>query len=90
MNEKGVPSGEILSLEAALTQEQAKHRHAIETIQTDDIGVLKLFNPTAKFSKTPGKVETPPPALSQHTEEILIQLGYIKDDVKRMKDKGVI
>ncbi len=90
LNEKGVPSGEILSLEAALNQEQAKHRHAIETIQAEGIGELKLFNPTAKFSKTPGKVETPPPTLSQHTEEILVQIGYTKDDVKRFKEKGVV
>ena len=45
---------------------------------------------TARFSKTPGQIETPPPALSQHTEEILCQLGYSLEEQKALKEKMVI
>lgn len=90
MNAKGIPAGAILSLEDALNAPQIKHRETLQTVHAEGVGDLKLFNMTAKFSKTPGKVETPPPTLSQHTEEILESLGYSKEDVASFREQKVI
>ena len=90
LNDKGIPSGDIVSLEAALTSEQARHRHVIEEVKEEGIGSIKVFNMTAKFSKTPAQIDAPPPRLSAHTEEILKTLGYGQDDMKAFKDKGAI
>lgn len=90
LNTRGVPSGEILSLQEALMQEQVRHRETITTINADGIGELKLFNLTAKFEKTPGEVESPPPTLGQHTEEILLQIGYAKDKIAELKNQGIV
>ncbi len=90
LNKRGIPSGDILSLADALNAPQVKHRETIVTVKEEGIGDIKLFSMSAKFSKTPGKVETPPPRLSAHTEEILTALGYSKDDLKSLKEKGVI
>lgn len=90
LNAKGIPSGEILSLEAALTQPQARHRQVIATVHEPGIGEIKLFNLTAKFSRTPGAIETPPPRLSDHTEAILGELGYSGEDIAALREKGVI
>ena len=90
LNEKGVPSGEILGLEAALTQSQIAHRGAIQTVREPEIGDLKLFSLTAKFSKTPGALESPPPRLGAHNEEIYGALGYGPDQLRALKDKGVV
>lgn len=90
LNEHDVPSGAILSLEKALEQPQICHRKAFETVQAEGIGELKLFNMTAKFDKTPGFVETPPPRLGAHTEEVLKGIGYSLDEVKCLKEKGIV
>jgi len=90
MNAKGVPSGDIVSLEKALSSEQIKHRQTIASVREPQIGEIKVFNLSAKFSKTPASVDTPPPRLSQHTEEILAGLGYTKEDVKKLKEKAVV
>ncbi len=90
LNAKGVPSGEILELEAALTAPQIQHREVVQTIHTEGIGDIQLFNLTAKFEKTPGRVETSPPALSAHTEEVLKQIGYTKGEVADLKNRGVV
>lgn len=90
LNKRGIPSGDILSLENALKAAQIQHRETITTINEQGIGDIKLFNMSAKFSKTPGKVDSPPPRLSAHTEEILTGLGYSKDDMNTLKEKGVI
>lgn len=90
LNGKGVPSGEILSLEEALNQEQIKHRNAISEIETPGIGKIKVFNLTAKFDKTNGDVDAPPPLLSEHTNEILKSLGYSEEEIVSLKEKQVI
>jgi crotonobetainyl-CoA:carnitine CoA-transferase CaiB-like acyl-CoA transferase len=90
LNDKGIPSGDIVSLETALTSEQAKHRQVIEEVQEGGIGAIKVFNLTAKFSKTPAKIDAPPPRLSAHTEEILKSLNYNDKDIKTFKEKGAI
>jgi crotonobetainyl-CoA:carnitine CoA-transferase CaiB-like acyl-CoA transferase len=90
LNKRGIPSGDILTLGDALNAPQIKHRETITTIKEEGIGDIKLFNLSAKFSKTPGSVDAPPPRLSAHTEEVLTALGYSKDDLKTLKEKGVI
>jgi len=90
LNAKGVPSGAILSLEAALNQPQVRHRETLGTVHAEGIGDLRLFNLTARFEKTPGKVETPPPRLGDHTEEILAGVGYTKDEIAQLKQKGIV
>jgi CoA:oxalate CoA-transferase len=90
LNEKGIPSGDIVSLEAALSSDQAKHRQVIEEVKGDGIGTIKVFNLTAKFSKTPAKITAAPPRLSAHTEEILKSLNYTDKDIKAFKENGAI
>lgn len=90
LNKAGVPSGEILSLSDALTQPQIEHRQTFQTVDTPGIGEVKLFNMTAKFDKTPGFVETPPPTLSQHTAEILASMGYSDEEIENFKKDGIV
>lgn len=90
LNAKGIPSGDILGLEDALKQPQAVHRKVIEDVETPGIGPVKLFNLTAKFSKTPGTIDAPPPSLAQHNGEILGRLGYTEEQMTALKEKGVI
>ncbi len=90
LNAKGIPSGNILTLQAALAQPQLEHRGTIQTIEEPGIGPLKLFNLTAKFSETPGSLDTPPPRLSAHTSGILQQLGYTEAQVASFKERKVV
>lgn len=90
LNAKGIPSGEILSLEDALNQPQIKHRETLKTINTPGIGDIPLFNLTAKFNKTTAEVETPPPTLGQHTEQLLSEFGYSDEEMKSFKEKGIV
>jgi len=90
LNRNDVPSGAILTLGAAVTQDQIKHRQTFGTVQAMGIGELKLFNLTAKFSKSPGSVETPPPTLGEHTEAILKGAGYSQEEIQRYREAKII
>jgi CoA:oxalate CoA-transferase len=90
LNGKGIPSGEILSLQDALAQPQLQHRGTIQTIEEPGIGPLRLFTLSAKFSETPGSLDSPPPRLSAHTEAILKDLGYTDDQIASFKERKVV
>jgi len=51
---------------------------------------FKTVNSPFKFSETPASVRTLAPELGQHTEEILLSLGYTWDDMAGLKNEGVI
>ncbi len=90
LNAKGVPSGAILSLQDALAQPQVQHRGTIQTIEEAGIGPLRLFNLTAKFEETPGRLESPPPRLGAHTDAILRTLGYGDDEIKGFRERKTV
>jgi CoA:oxalate CoA-transferase len=91
LNARDVPSGDILSLKAALAQPQVEHRKVLHEVKVDDeIGEVKLFGLTARLSKTPGAITSPPPRLGAHTEEVLLGLGYTREDVAILKGKGIV
>jgi crotonobetainyl-CoA:carnitine CoA-transferase CaiB-like acyl-CoA transferase len=62
----------------------------LKKINTPGIGEISLFNLTAKFDKTTAEVESPPPTLGQHTEELLKQFGYSNEEFKSYKEKRII
>jgi CoA:oxalate CoA-transferase len=90
LNAKGIPSGEILSLEAALTQPQIEHRQTIVAVDEPALGPIKVFSLAAKFSKTPGAVDSAPPRLSADTDAILETLGYSEADIARFRELAAI
>ncbi len=90
LNARDVPSGDILALAAALRQPQVAHRRTLVEIETPGVGKIPLFNLTAKFEKTPGSLDAPPPRLGAQTEEILGRIGYGPDRVAELKKNGIV
>jgi crotonobetainyl-CoA:carnitine CoA-transferase CaiB-like acyl-CoA transferase len=52
-------------------------------------GKVRLLGFPWSFSDTPVSVKSEAPELGQHTEEILLELGYNWDDITRFKQNGV-
>jgi len=90
LNAKDVPSGDILSLEAALRQPQVQHRQVLQKVPVAGVGDVEVFGLTALFEKTPGSVDTPPPTLGEHNRAIYGALGLSEAELSDLKTKGVI
>lgn len=75
--------------------EQSKDPQLIENgqivkYQHPAYGEITTVGPPVQFSKTPGQVRGPAPQLGEHTEEVLLDLGYSWEDIGNLKDKKVI
>jgi crotonobetainyl-CoA:carnitine CoA-transferase CaiB-like acyl-CoA transferase len=53
-------------------------------------GEVKMLGLPVKLKKTPGQPQGPSPILGQHTEEILLKLGYSSQDIAAMETEKVI
>jgi len=60
------------------------------SIEHSPAGKIKLITAPGRFSKTPGGPKTAAPELGQHTEEVLVEIGYTWDDILRLKEEQVI
>ena len=53
-------------------------------------GKIKFPGFCYELSKTPPSIRSAAPTLGQHTEEVLLELGYTWDDIVKLKDKEAI
>lgn len=90
MEEAGVPCGRIRTIDQVLTDPHVAVREMVVEKEHPLAGPIKLIGVPTKLSLTPGDVTLPPPTLGQHTEEILTTLGYSKNEITEMQEKGII
>jgi crotonobetainyl-CoA:carnitine CoA-transferase CaiB-like acyl-CoA transferase len=51
---------------------------------------MEVVAPPVRFSETPASVRTAAPEFSQHTEEVLLELGYTWEDIQRFSQEKII
>ena len=71
-------------------QPQAKHLDLTVDAVSPDVGPVKQMGLPFKLSRTPGKIWGPAPAHGQHTDEVLAELGYSKQETAGLRERGVL
>jgi crotonobetainyl-CoA:carnitine CoA-transferase CaiB-like acyl-CoA transferase len=79
-----------LTYEEACAHPQMAANDMICTTKHPKRGEMKMLGLPVKLKKTPGKPQGPSPMLGQHTEEILLKLGYKAKDISELEKQGVI
>ena len=54
------------------------------------IGPMRLAGVPIHLEKTPGRIQSAPPLLGEHTDEILRALGKSAEEITSFRDKGVV
>ena len=54
------------------------------------LGRMREPRPPVGFSQTPARVGRPAPALGQHTDEVLAELGLTAGEIADARAKGVV
>ena len=82
--------GPVQDVDEALKDVQVKHRKMIVEVEHPIAGRLPQIGIPIKFSETPGEIRDPAPALGQHNDEILKELGHSPSEIEKLKDERVI
>jgi crotonobetainyl-CoA:carnitine CoA-transferase CaiB-like acyl-CoA transferase len=91
LQEVGIPSGVINTLEDVFNHPQSQVREMRIEIEHPTAGILGFPGFPYKMSQTPAEVHRPPPLLGEHTDEVLIEmLGYSAEEVASLRERGAI
>jgi formyl-CoA transferase len=89
-NKAGVPCGPIYRMDQVFADPQVKHMQAAAEVAHPRLGTLRLINQPVKLSRTPAKLATATPDRGEHTEEILLEMGFNSQEVKKLKSEGIV
>jgi crotonobetainyl-CoA:carnitine CoA-transferase CaiB-like acyl-CoA transferase len=80
----------VLKPTEVVNDPQAKSNGFFESFDFPSCGPVELMKPPQRFGETPATFRTQAPELGQHNEELLLELGYSRDDISNLRKKRVI
>ena len=89
LGDKDICWGRVQSLSEVLEDPLFQQREMVVEIEGNDGKTSKTLGVPVKLSDTPGAVRTPPVDFGASTPEILRELGYSDNQIKRFEEDGV-
>jgi len=86
----GLPWAPIQGVTEVITDPQVRVNDFFTKFDHPTHGPIELLKNPIKLSKTPATIRNPAPEFSQHTEEILLDLGYTWEGINQLKEGKVI
>jgi crotonobetainyl-CoA:carnitine CoA-transferase CaiB-like acyl-CoA transferase len=90
LNKAGVPCGPILNVKEVFEDEQIRHLKLATKIEHPRLGEQTVQNLPVTLSRTPGAVVSASPDLGQHTDQVLAELGYSKEEIAALHRDGAV
>jgi len=89
--ERGIPCAPVRSVEeVAFDPEVGKRRMLIDIDAPGSVPIKVLGTPVRLSTIDPNLPPCPPPALGEHTEEVLGSIGISVAEIRRLRDAGAI
>ncbi|MEO8716800.1 MAG: CoA transferase [Burkholderiales bacterium] len=85
LNAASVPCGPIYTMDQVFEDAQVRHLGAAVEVDSRSHGRFRVVNQAVKLSRTPARVASAAPEIGEHTEEILTEVGYGKDEIARLR-----
>jgi formyl-CoA transferase len=85
LNEAGVPSGPINSIDEAFADPQVQQLGIVQKV-----GDVAYLGQPVTLSRTPSHVVAHPPAPGEHTAEVLRELGLGDAEIERLQSQGIV
>jgi crotonobetainyl-CoA:carnitine CoA-transferase CaiB-like acyl-CoA transferase len=84
LTSEGVPCAPVLTRTQMLTNPQVVANGIIVENEHEQAGLIRQARPAARFSGTPATIRHGGPALGEHTEDVLAELGYSKTEIEAL------
>jgi crotonobetainyl-CoA:carnitine CoA-transferase CaiB-like acyl-CoA transferase len=92
LNEAGVPSGPIYSIDQMFDDPQVKYLGIAAPVPTDsqDGRPLTVVAQPFSMSRTPTKMVAPPPDVGEHNDEVLKEFGFSAQEIEDLRKSKAI
>ncbi len=86
LNDAGVPSGPINSIDQAFADPQVRHLGIAQQTTGPEVGEITLVGQAITMSRSEAKLAIGAPEKGAHTDEILADIGYSDADITAIKE----
>ncbi len=90
LREANVPVGPINALDEVFADPVVRHLGLIAEVDHPTAGRVRAPGIPVRLSGTPPSVRRHPPELGEHTDEILRELGYAKEEIAALRRDGAV
>jgi formyl-CoA transferase len=90
LNQAGVPSGPIYTIDQVFADPQVKHLGVAQAVEHPTLGRTELVGQAVTLSRTPSRLVSASPDPGEHTQAILRELGYSDGDIAGLRERGVV
>jgi formyl-CoA transferase len=90
LNAAGVPTGPIYAIDQVFADPQVRHLGIAQPVDSPVKGRMQLVGQPLQLSRTPSRMERPPPELGQHTDEVLREFGYGDDEIADFRRRRIV
>ena len=90
MEKAEVPAGRIYTAADIAADPHYAARGMIQSIVAGDGEPLKVPGIVPKLSATPGAIRSAAPKLGEHTDEVLLDLGFTSSQIDEFKEKRIV
>jgi formyl-CoA transferase len=90
LNDAGVPCGPIYRVDEAFDDPQVRHLEMAQPVHSPVLGDLTILGHPVSHGTKRRPIRGPAPELGQDNEAILTGLGYTKDQIADLGQRGII
>jgi CoA:oxalate CoA-transferase len=90
LNRAGVPCGRVMDLGEVFADPQVLAQEMVLEVEHPGHGPVRMTGFPVKLGSTPARIRRPAPALGEHTEAVLRDLGYAPDRIAALQAVKII
>jgi len=90
LREANVPVGPINALDEVFADPVVRHLGLVAEVDHPTAGRVRAPGIPVRLSGTPPSVRRHPPELGEHTDEVLRELGYTKEEIAALRRDGAV
>ena len=90
LEQHNVPAGPIYDIPDMFDDPQVQHLQMTPSVEHPTRGSVRMVGQPVELSRTPAAMESATPEAGEHTEEILLELGFNDAEVQELIDAKVV